>query len=145
VKLSTKMRYGTRAMLDLALQGDSGPISLKDVAKRQAVSLKYLERLLDSLQAAGLVRAVRGPHGGYQLSKPPKEVNLRQIYEVLEGPEALVDCTIDPRACPRCDICVTQHVWAQMYQACMDILASTSLDDLVQRAREQVQPEAYDI
>jgi Rrf2 family protein len=128
------MRYGTRALLDLVLHSNNQPVSLRDVAKRQDVSLKYLERLFMTLQAVGLVRAVRGPHGGYQLSKSPKEVTLRHIYESLEGTQPLVDCIADAQICDRSDTCVTQHVWAQMYHAYMDVLDSTTLEDLVRQA-----------
>ena len=133
MKLTTKIRYGTRAMLDLALNSGDGPVSLRDVAERQAVSLKYLERLFATLQSAGLVRAVRGPYGGYQLARPPAQITLRDIYEVLEGTVPPVDCIADPGLCGRSETCVTQEVWAEMFHACMDVLDARTLDDLVVR------------
>ena len=144
MRLTTKMRYGTRAMLDLALHYNGGPTSLKHVAKRQNVSLKYLERLFATLQAAGLVRGIRGAHGGYQLSRSPGKVTLRQIYETLEGSNPLVDCTTDPQVCDRSEMCVTLHVWAQLYEVCMETLESITLEDLVHRAQEiEGQPGMY--
>src|SRR4030042_4397034 len=130
MKLSTKMRYGTRAMLDLALRQSSEPISLKEVAERQNVSQRYLAELMTSLQAAGLVRAVRGAKGGYELASPPEEITLRQIFEVLEGSEGFVDCTTYPGLCDKFDVCATQQIWARMYASCMQILEETSLADL---------------
>jgi Rrf2 family protein len=144
MRLTTKMRYVTRAMLDLALHNNGGPTSLKDIAERQNVSLKYLERLFATLQASGLVRGIRGAHGGYQLSESPGKVTLRQLYETLEGLNPLVDCTSDPQVCDRSELCVTLHVWAQLYDVCMETLESITLDDLVHRT-EQVegQPGMY--
>lgn len=142
MKLSTKMRYGTRAMLELALHRDSGPISLKEIAERQGVSPRYLAHLMSALQSAGLARAIRGAKGGYQLSALPDQVTLRQIFDVLEGSEGFVDCTTDPQVCDRFDLCATQEVWAQMYSACMDILTSTTLADLARRLREKQEASA---
>lgn len=144
MKLTTKMRYGTRAMLDLAVRYNNGPTSLRDVAERQDVSLKYLERLFTSLQASGLVRAVRGAKGGYQLSKSPGKVTLRQLYEILEGSNPLVDCTTNPQVCDRSEMCVTLPVWAQLYDVCMETLESITLEDLVHRAQQvEGQPGMY--
>jgi len=136
MKLTTKMRYGTRAMLDLALHSDAGPISLKEIASRQEVSLKYMEHLLATLQAAGLVRSTRGAHGGYVLARPATEIDLRHLYDALEGSEGFADCSDDPEMCTRADACVTRDVWTQMHAACMQVLHSTTLDALARRARE---------
>jgi Rrf2 family transcriptional regulator, cysteine metabolism repressor len=143
VKLTTKTRYGTRAMLDLSLHYDEGPISSKDIARRQDLSQKYLERLLVALQAADLVRAVRGAKGGYQLSRPPQQITLREIYAILEGGDGFVDCTSHPQLCHRSDLCITQEVWSEMYSACMRILESTTLSDLVQRAQQRQTADLY--
>ncbi len=144
MRLTTKMRYGTRAMLDLALHHNCGPTSLNDIAKRQNLSLKYLERLFATLQSSGLVRGIRGAHGGYQLSQSPGEVTLRQLYETLEDSNALVECTTDPQACDRSKTCVTLPVWAQLFDVCMETLDSITLDDLVQRAQQMDgQPGMY--
>jgi len=137
MKLTTKMRYGTRAMLDLALHEDNGPISLREIARRQDVSPKYMEQLLGALQNAGLIRSARGPRGGYTLAQPPAEINLRQLYAILEGSEEFVDCLSDPGLCERSAGCVTQEVWAQMCLAAMDVLESTTLSELAERARQK--------
>ena len=137
MKLSTKTRYGTRAMLDLALRYNSGPVSAKEIAERQQVSAKYLESLLAVLRNARLVRTVRGAKGGHKLARPPDQITLRETFDVLEGSEGFVRCTTAPQICDRAATCVTQEVWARMYTACMEILESTTLEDLARRAREK--------
>jgi Rrf2 family cysteine metabolism transcriptional repressor len=137
MKLSTKTRYGTRAMLDLALNSGEDVVSARELAARQGISAKYLEQLLASLRAAGLVRTIRGARGGHTLSRQAGEINLREIYEVFEGVEGFVGCTTSPELCQRSDTCVTTEVWADMYFACMDILESITLEDLARRARDK--------
>jgi Rrf2 family transcriptional regulator, cysteine metabolism repressor len=147
MKLSTKTRYGTRGLLELALHYEQGPLSLAAIAAREEISVKYLESLLGMLRSAGLVRSARGAQGGYVLARSPQEISLRDIFEVLEGPEAFVPCTDDALACSRWADCVTKEVWAQMYAAAMQVLQGTSLADLVQRAQERCAGAAvaYDI
>ena len=139
MKLGTRIRYSARAMLELALNYESGTriVSVKEIAAHQQLSPKYLEHLLASLRAAGLVRSVRGAKGGHTLARPPDAVNLREIYHVFEGTEGFVECTTSPGLCDRSDGCVTREVWAQMYDACMGILESTTLGDLARRARSK--------
>ena len=137
MKLSTRTRYGTRAMLYLAPSYEKGPISIKEIADHQQLSPKYLETLMATLRAAGLVRSARGAQGGHMLARPPDQITLRQIYTALEGPEKLVDCTADPQVCDRSGTCVTLEVWAQLYDACMEVLESITLEDLAHRAREK--------
>ncbi len=137
MKLGTKTRYSARAMVDLALNyvNGNGVVAVKDIATRQQISPKYLEHLLTSLRTAGLVRSVRGAKGGHTLAKPPNQINLRDIYHVFEGKEGFVECTTSPELCDRIDGCVTREVWTQMYEACIEILESTTLGDLARLAR----------
>ena len=107
MKLSTKMRYGARAMLELALDNEKGVVSTREIASHQQVSTKYLEHLLASLRSAGLVRSVRGAQGGHALAKPADEINLRDIYTALEGTEGFVECVTSPKVCARTESCVT--------------------------------------
>ncbi len=139
MKLGTKTRYSARAMVDLALNYENGNrvVPAKEISTRQQVSRKYLEHLLASLHSAGLVRSVRGAQGGHTLTRPPEEINLREIYHVFEGVEGFVECTTSPELCDRIDGCVTREVWTQMYDACMEILESTTLGDLARRAIEK--------
>jgi Rrf2 family cysteine metabolism transcriptional repressor len=139
MKLGTKTRYSARAMVDLALnyENGNGVVPAGEISSRQQVSVKYLEHLLASLRAAGLVRSVRGAKGGHALTRSPDEINLREIYQVFEGVEGFVECSTGPELCDRVDGCVTREVWAQMYDACMEILKSTTLGDLARRARRK--------
>lgn len=137
MKLSTKTRYGARAMLDLALHHGQEPVNIREVAERQQVSSKYLEQLMSALSGAGLVRSVRGPRGGYMLARPANEITLRQIFEALEGGDSFVDCTAHPEVCDMSDICATREVWAKLYNTCISVLESITLDDLMHRAREK--------
>jgi len=105
MKLSTKGRYGMRAMLDLAQHYDDGLVLVKDVARRQEVSERYLEHLFLSLKTAGLVKSVRGAHGGFTLARSPNKIKLMDIISVSEGPLALVDCVVDASVCPRSSKC----------------------------------------
>ena len=106
MKLNTKMRYGTRAMLELALRYEAGAVSLAQVAASQEISDKYLEILFASLRSAGLVNSQRGARGGYSLARPPEQITLREIFDVLEGPEPYVPCTTDHDTCHRWATCV---------------------------------------
>jgi Rrf2 family protein len=144
MKLGTKTRYSARAMLDLALnyEDGNGVVSVKHLAAQQQVSAKYLEYLLAALRSAGLVRSVRGAQGGHTLARPPADISLREIFHVFEGREGLVECTTNRELCDRTDGCVTREIWAQMYDACMEILESTTLADLAQRARSKQRDSA---
>ncbi len=141
MKLSTKGRYATRALLDLALHQVDGPITLKDIAHRQQISLRYLEHLITPLIAAGIVRSVRGPKGGVSLAKTPGEVRLSEIIQLLEGSIAPAECVDNPEICTRSKLCVTRDIWSELKQAMDGILDSTTLQDLVERQRRKEQPE----
>lgn len=141
MKLSTKGRYATRAMLDLALHYGQGPVLLKDIAERQQISGRYLEQVIIPLRAVGLVTSARGAHGGFALAKPPSEIRLSDIIHVVEGSIAPVDCVDEPKVCSRADFCVTRDVWTKMERAMSGVLESTTLQDLVQRQIEKGQPE----
>ena len=133
MNLSTRARYGTRALLDLALHQGEGQLLLKDIAQRQQVSLQYLEHLVTPLITAGLVRSARGPRGGVWLAKPPREIKLSEVIQLLEGSIALVDCVDNPGMCPRSDFCATHNVWSELKKVTDRFLESTTLQDLVER------------
>jgi len=139
MKLSTKARYGTRAMLDLAPHYGQGLILVKDIARRQQISELYSEHLLMLLKAAGMVRSIRGARGGYTLAVPPSQISVSDIVQALEGSVAPVDCVDDPEVCPQADMCVPRDFWTEMKKAVNGVLESTTLQDLVQR---QVEKEA---
>jgi Rrf2 family transcriptional regulator, cysteine metabolism repressor len=137
MKLSTRARYGTRALLDLAVQGRGEPVSLKDIAKRQQISLQYLEHLMTPLITAGMVRSVRGPKGGVLLAKLPEEIKLSEIIQLLEGSTAMVDCVDNPKLCPRSGLCVTRDVWDEVKKAVNGVLESTTLQNMVERQEKK--------
>ena len=141
MRLSTRGRYGVRALLDVALYSDGNPVLLKDIAKRQAISVQYLEQLISPVVKAGVLRSIRGARGGVALTKPPEEVKLSQVIQILEGSIAPVKCVDDPKACSRSDFCAIRDVWEEMNRAMLQVLESTTLQDLVERHREKQQPK----
>jgi Rrf2 family protein len=142
MKLSTKGRYGMRAMLDLAQHYDDGLVLVKDVARRQEVSERYLEHLFLSLKTAGLVKSVRGAHGGFTLARSPNKIKLMDIISVSEGPLALVDCVVDASVCPRSSKCAARDLWHELQSAMGEVLGSLTLQDLVERQRVKERPSA---
>jgi len=139
MKLSTKGRYGTRALLDLALHQGEGLVLLKDIARRQEFSLPYLEHLITPLIAAGLVKSTRGARGGVLLLKPPSEIKLGEVVQLLEGSITTVDCVNNPALCRRSAFCVTRDIWSEMQMAMNQVLDSKTLQDLVERQRQKGQ------
>jgi len=137
MKLSTRGRYGTRVLLDLALHQGEKPVILKEIAAREQISVGYLEHLITPLIAGGIVRTTRGARGGVSLAKPPEEIRLSEIMQLLEGPIALVECVNSPGICSRSKLCVTRDIWSELKQAIDEILESTTLQDLVERHRRK--------
>ena len=141
MRLSTKGQYGTRALLELALHCGEGPVQLKDIALRQDISLHYLEHLITPLITAGLVRSIRGARGGVLLARPPQEIKLSEVIQLLEVSIAPVECVSDPKRCSRSDLCVTRDVWSELKKAIDGVLESTTLQDLVERQKKKERPE----
>ena len=137
MKLSTRTRYGIRAMLELAENHGEGPLQIKVIANRQDISIKYLEQLMAILRSGGFVRSIRGPKGGYMLSKVPAQIKLDELFTCLEGPVVTVECIEDENYCARVADCMTRQVWAQVQAAMMKVLQSMTLQDLVNRAKER--------
>ena len=135
MRLSTKTRYGVRALIELALARGKGPLQIRRIAENQGISPKYLEHLLSALRAAGLITAVRGMNGGYELARPATKIRLIDVYRALEGSVAPVPCTDDPSVCAKSDGCPTREVWVELRDAIQKTLASWTLADLVERAR----------
>jgi len=136
MKLSTKGRYATRAMLDLALHIGEGPVLVKDIAKRQELSDRYLEQILIPLKAGGLVRVVRGARGGFALARPPADIKLIEIIRITEGSTAPVDCVDDALICSRSGFCVTREIWLELKRAIDNVLESMTLQSLVDKYNE---------
>jgi len=141
MKLSTKGRYGTRALLELALHQGEGPILLKDIAQRQQISVQYLEHLITPLIAGGIVRSTRGAGGGVSLARSPELVKLSEVIQLLEGSIAPVECVSNPEVCNRSGICVTRDIWGELKRVMDGVLESVTLQDLVERQKKKHHPE----
>lgn len=113
---------------------------LKEIAKRQEIPLLYLEHLIAPLKAAGLVRSTRGAKGGIWLAKPPGEITLIEVIQLLEGPIAPVECVDDPACCPRSEFCAARDIWWELKQAVNGVLQSVTLEDLVERQKKKQPP-----
>lgn len=138
VKISTKGRYALRLMIDLAERSDGTPVSLKEVAKRQNISEKYLEQIISVLNRAGFVRSIRGAQGGYLLKKEPKDYTVGMILRLTEGSLAPVACIEDDEViCERQNACVTIMVWKRINDAISGVVDSITLQDLVDWQHER--------
>jgi len=137
MKLSTKGRYATRALLDLALHQEEEPVLLRDIAQRQQISLQYLEHLITPLIGAGIVLSTRGPRGGISLARPPEGIKLSEVIELLEGSIAPVECVNNPGICARSELCATRDIWDELKKAMTGVLESTTLQDLVERQKRK--------
>jgi len=137
MKVSTKGRYALRLMLDLAVYNTGSPISLKDIARRQDVSEKYLEQIISALGKAGLVQSIRGAQGGYLLRRKPEEYTVGEILRVTEGDLSPVDCVSNSGAdCERESYCVTVRVWKQLNDAINGVVDNITLANLVEWYQE---------
>ena len=135
MKLSTKSRYGTRLMLDMAQHYEDGPIHLATVAERQGISVKYLEQIIIPLKKANYIRSVRGPKGGHTLARPPEEITVGEIVALLEDSASLAACSDNPMVCERSPVCPTRHIWQEAAQAMFAKLQSITLADLLSRTK----------
>ncbi len=134
MKVSTRVRYGTRLLVDIAAHQPNVPVSLKDIARRQQVSLNYLKHVVGPLVAAGLVRTERGNTGGVLLARPAADITLGAVVTALQGSTAPVACVDDPSVCERNIFCVTRDVWCEVKMAVDGVLAARTIADL---ARQQ--------
>ena len=137
MKISTKIRYGARAMLELASHYGEGPIELKEIAKKENISLKYLEQVINPLRSAGLLKSIRGSKGGYSLAKPPSEIFFENGVETLEGPLILRECLRDPKVYKKVPSCVTRDIWEEVSEAISKIFHSITLEEMVNRKRDK--------
>lgn len=136
MKLSTRSRYGTRALVELGVRCGDGPVRLEALAERQGIPVRYLAAIVRDLMRAGLIRSVRGAHGGYLLARDPAEVRLVDVVRYLEGSLEPVACLNDPGFCDKREDCVTREVWGKVNDAIVGVLDSITLQDLVDRRAE---------
>lgn len=136
MKLSTRSRYGTRMMLDMAEHYNEGPIPIGDIATRQDISAKYLQQLLIPLKKIGYVKSVRGPKGGHMLTRPPDKITVGEIVSVLEGKINLSECIEHPDACNRSSSCLTRNIWGEATKAMYDKLNSITLSEMIKLGKK---------
>jgi len=135
--VSTRTRYGTRAMLELGLNHGAGPVSVRQISQRQEISDKYLEQLVQRLKEAGLVTSIRGAGGGYLLARPPADIRMSDIVQALEGRIADMPCLGDPAACHRSATCASRDVWSHLEGQIALVLDSITVADLVANHRDK--------
>ncbi|GAA0114448.1 RrF2 family transcriptional regulator [Clostridium senegalense] len=130
MKLSTKGRYGVKAMVDLAINYGKNPVSIKVISQRQNISEYYLEQLFSTLRKSGLIKSIRGAAGGYVLAKSPEKITIYDILEVLEGPIEISTC-LDSDCCDNIDCCATRIVWKKIKESIDSVTTSITLQDIV--------------
>ncbi len=139
MKLSTKARYGMRAMVDLALHYEKGPVLLKDIAKRQEISMKYLDHIISTLKTNGLVKSAKTRHSGYVVSRSPCQIKAYEIIKTVEGSLAPVGCVDDPEICHRANFCATLNLWKKLKKSMTVVLEGVTLEDLAKEQREIIE------
>lgn len=131
MRLSTKCRYGTRAMIEIARNYKNGPVKRKDISRNQQISSAYLENILIALKSKNLIRTIRGASGGYTLETLPGNITIFEIVSALEGSIAPVNCVDKPGSCERSPICSSRKVWCEMHEAQVKVLKNTTLQSLL--------------
>jgi len=137
MKLSTRTRYATRAILELADNFGKGPLQTRIIAKNQDISVKYLEQLMAALKSAGLIRSQRGAKGGYILASPPDKIKLSEVFDVFEGPVVTVECVENENYCARAADCIARQVWCEVQRAVKNVLQSITLQDALDKAKKK--------
>ena len=130
MKLSTKGRYGVKAMVELAINYGATPTSIKTIAIRQNISECYLEQLFAPLRKAKIINSIRGAQGGYVLNKEPKDITVAEVIYILEGPIEIADC-IEGATCDNVDLCATRLLWEKIKNSIDDVMKSITLQDIV--------------
>ncbi len=141
MKMSTKGRYGLRVMMELAGHYGCGPMPVDTIARNQGISGKYIHILVMGLRSAGLVRTVRGPNGGYELTRAPHAITALDVVTALEGKSAPVECVVDTASCPRTNGCAARDVWCDVAAAIDDVLAALTLEELASRQRYRTEEQ----
>ena len=130
MKLSTKGKYGVKAMVELAIHYGETPISIKTISQRQNISEYYLEQLFSPLRKAGLIKSIRGAQGGYILGREPRDIKISNVMDVLEGPVEIAEC-IDGVSCDNIDCCATRLLWAKIKNSIDEVMEGITLQDIV--------------
>ena len=136
MRFSTKIRYGLRALVDIAIYGKDNPVGISFIAKKENLSVKYLESLVSQLKKAGLVKSIRGNSGGYLLAKPAKNITAYDVIFVLDGPLSLTPCTTKKDVCNLKQECYTTKFWQELSILLINKARSVTLLDLIDDAKE---------
>lgn len=136
MRITTKVRYGLRALLQIAVTYDGNPVPLSSIAESQEISRKYLEQLVASLRKADLIGSRKGVRGGYFLTRDPKDISLWEVFCTLEGTTPLVDCVPNPETCDRADFCTTRGIWELLDKKLQAFWEGFTLQDLIDRLPE---------
>lgn len=139
MRMSTKAQYAVRAMVNLNLHSDGTPVSLRDIATRENISLTYLEQLFVKLRRGQIVKSVRGPGGGYLLARPAREIQVDEIIDSVEESLVPVSCMDQKQGCICDDQCVTHNIWHGLGERIREFLASITLEELTLEARDKGQ------
>ncbi len=146
MKISTKGRYGLRMMIDIAMNQNEGPVSVRDIARRQSLSDKYLEQIITQANKAGLLKSIRGAGGGYQLSRPAKDISVGEILRVMEGSLSPVECVrergAEPAPCQNAGECATYELWRDIKTAVDQVIDNRSLQDMIDNYLRKNQDDA---
>ena len=137
MKISTKGRYGLRILMDLALHQTEKPRLIRDIAKSQQISEKYISRLVIALRKAGMIRSVRGVNGGFHIAMKPEEITLLDVIEVMEGPLSIVDCVSMPKKCTHSEHCAPREVWCKLNDDIRGLMRGTTLADILASYEKQ--------
>lgn len=138
MKISTKGRYGLRAVIDIAIHGENEPVSLSDIAVRQDISISYLEQLIAKLKKANIVTSVRGAKGGYSLAMTKEDISVGDILRALEGDLSPVNCsevTENGDACKASNQCITKIVWKRISDSINEAVDNLTLADLLEETQ----------
>lgn len=138
MRISTRSRYGIRLMINLAANYNKRNVFLKDIAREEEISEKYLSQIVIPLRRAGLISASRGVHGGYTLAKSSKEIAAKEIVEALEGDLDLIECSRNQDACNRVAGCASRGLWEGLSDKITEYLSSVTLDDLLKIKLEKL-------
>ena len=141
MKISTKGRYGLRILMDLAIHHSEKPRLIRDIAKSQQISEKYISRLVIALRKAGMIRSVRGVNGGFHIAMKPEDITLLDVIEVMEGPLSIVDCVSTPKSCAKSGNCAPREIWCKLNGEIRDLMRGITLADILasydrQKARD---------
>ncbi|WP_300463799.1 Rrf2 family transcriptional regulator [Desulfobacula sp.] len=145
MRLTTKSRYGTRLILDIAIYGKEKPVPLSDVSSRQNISVKYLEQLTSKLKKAGIITSHRGPFGGHRLAKPPEDISIGSIVRILEESTAITDCAEQGKKvcgiCNRAGECLSRWIWVEASRAMFDRLDQITISSLLEIKNKELKKE----